>query len=91
MAAHPLLYILYLFAVKGILWQKALWCHPELCSYCAGMNGKLYVDEELRVEWKSLLSVCKFCMDEDALPLVRSKRRNGSPQCEEESTIRMHQ
>jgi hypothetical protein len=24
--------------------QKASWCHPEFCAYCAGVNGIGYVD-----------------------------------------------
>jgi len=59
--------------------QKAPWYHPELCVYCAaGVNSKGYVDDELSVEWKSVLPVCKSCRDEGALLLVRSKKRNGS-------------
>ncbi len=63
--------------------KKAPWYHPELCAaYCVGVNDIGYVDEELNVEWTSLLPICKSCKDEGALPLVRSihpRRGMGMP------------
>ena len=55
------------------------WFDAELCCYCAGLSGaKGYVDEVLTIEWKSVLPVCHQCRANGALPLARTKRRNGA-------------
>jgi len=53
--------------------------NPIMCAYCAGSSiADGVVDAELSIEWKSLLPVCPACRTDSALPLVISRRRNGS-------------
>jgi len=55
------------------------WFDKELCDYCAGSSGaKGFVEEQLTIEWKSVLPICKDCHADGAIPLARIKRRNGS-------------
>ena len=69
--------------------QKAAWFDENLCAYCAGVNCDGFIDKELEVEWKSLLSVCQSCRDEGAPPLVRSKKRNGGANAREQQRRRL--
>jgi hypothetical protein len=56
----------------------AAWFHANLWAYCAGLSGtKGFVDERLTREWKSVLPVCPTCRADGALPIARTKRRNG--------------
>ncbi len=56
----------------------AAWFNANLCAYCAGSSGtKGYVDERLTQEWRSVLPVCPSCRADGALPIARTKRRNG--------------
>ena len=56
----------------------ASWFKPKLCAYCAGLSGSEgIVDEELSLQWKSVLPVCPACSAKGALPLARTRRRNG--------------
>ena len=57
---------------------KTYWFDAELCAYCAGSSGaKGFIDDHLQIEWKSVLPVCEVCRADGALPLARTKRRNG--------------
>ena len=50
-----------------------------MCAYCAGSSGaKGFIDEHLTIEWKSVLPVCQQCRADGAIPLARTKRRNGA-------------
>jgi hypothetical protein len=56
----------------------ASWFNPKLCAYCAGTNGvDGSIDEKQTLEWRSVLPICTTCRANGALPLVRSRRRNG--------------
>ena len=60
-------------------YHNAEWFKASMCAYCAGTSGhEGFVDEILREQWKSLLPVCQACRDEGALPLTRTRKRNGS-------------
>ena len=60
-------------------YHNAEWFKATICAYCAGSSGHDgVVDEHLREEWKSLLPVCQACRDDGALPLTRTRKRNGS-------------
>ena len=51
----------------------------ELCAYCTGSSdAKGFVDDYLSIEWKSVLPIWQDCRADDALPLARTKRRNGA-------------
>ena len=51
----------------------------KLYAYCANSSGaEGFVDEHLSLEWKSVLHVCLECRAACALPLARTKRRNGA-------------
>ena len=55
------------------------WFDGTSCAYCAGSSGaKGFVDENLTIEWKSVLPICQVCRADGAIPLARIKRRNGS-------------
>ncbi len=55
------------------------WFRADLCAYCAGSSGANgFVDDELTIDWKSVLHVCRQCRAKGALPLARIKRRNGA-------------
>jgi len=55
------------------------WFDGALCAYCAGSSGANgFVDEHLIIEWKSVLHICQVCRADDAIPLARTKRRNGT-------------
>ena len=57
----------------------ASWFDGALCAYCAGSSGaKGFVDEHLTIEWKSVLPICQDCRAHGAIPLARTKRRNGA-------------
>ena len=57
----------------------ASWFHANLCAYCAGSSGSDgVIDEDLTREWKSVLPVCPTCRADGALPLARTRRRNGA-------------
>ena len=51
-----------------------------ICAYCASSFGHDgFVDEHLREVRTSLLPViCQACRDDGALPLTRTRKRNGS-------------
>ena len=50
-----------------------------LGAYCAGSSREEgFVDEHLCIERKSMLLVCQPCRTKGALPIARSKRRNGA-------------
>ena len=71
-------------------YQNAAWYNAKLCAYCAGTSGlDGFVDEELAVEWRSLLPVCQTCRDDGALPLVRTRKRNGSARARQAQTARL--
>ena len=56
----------------------AAWFNANLCAYWAGSSGtEGYVDECLTRERKSVLPVCPSCRADDALPIARTRRRNG--------------
>ena len=56
----------------------AAWFNANLCAYCAGSSGiEGFVDEHLTREWKSVLPGCPTCRADGALPIARTKRRNG--------------
>ena len=56
----------------------ASWFNPKLCAYCAGTNGVVgSIDENQTSEWRSVLPICTTCRANGALPLVRTRRRNG--------------
>lgn len=72
--------------------QTAAWFDANLCAYCAGVSGLSgFVDEELREEWKSLLPVCQTCRDDGALPLVRTRKRNGAARGKQAQTTRLRE
>ena len=49
-----------------------------MCAYCSGSSGSEgLVDEELTQQWKSVLQVFHACRAKGALPLARTRRRNG--------------
>jgi hypothetical protein len=53
--------------------------NAKLCAYCAGSSGADgFIDEELNVVWKSVLPVCQEGCAHGALPIARSRRRNGA-------------
>jgi hypothetical protein len=57
------------------------WFHANLCAYCAGSSGSDgVVDEDLTREWKIVLpTIClTTCRADGALPLDRTRRRNGA-------------
>ena len=57
----------------------ASWFHANLCDYCAGSSGSDGdIDEDLTREWKSVLPICPTCRAYGALPLARTRRRNGA-------------
>jgi hypothetical protein len=58
----------------------ASWFHASLCAYCAGSSGSDgFVDEDLTREGKSVLSICtSTCRVDGALPLARTRKRNGA-------------
>ncbi len=61
-----------------------------MCAYCAGssrLDG--FVDAHLREQWKSLLPVCLECRDAGALPLARTRKRNGAVRARETETARL--
>ena len=70
---------------------SADWCDTSLCAYCAGTCGTGYVDEELRLEYKTVLPVCKECRDDGAQPLARVKHRLGSAQEDNRQRTRQRQ
>ncbi len=50
------------------------WFRADLCAYYAGSSGDNgFVDEELSIEWKSVLPVCRQCRAEGALPLAHTR------------------
>jgi hypothetical protein len=52
--------------------------NANLCAYCAGSTGtERYGGERLTQEWRSVLPVCLTCRADGALPVARTKRRNG--------------
>jgi hypothetical protein len=52
--------------------------NSKLRAYCAGASGADgIIDEQLRLMWKSVLHVCQQCRLSRALPIARTKRRNG--------------
>jgi hypothetical protein len=54
------------------------WFDAKLCAYCAGSSeAKGFLDEHLTIEWKSVLPICQQCRADGAIPLARTKRRNG--------------
>ncbi len=66
------------------------WFRADLCAYCAGSSGANgFVDEELTIEWKSVLPVCQHCRAEGALLLARTKRRNGGRNARRETRVRL--
>ena len=80
------------FEYFGIPVQTAAWFDANLCAYCAGASGLSgFVDEELREEWKSLLPVCQTCRDDGALPLVRTRKRNGAARAKQGQLTRLRQ
>jgi len=53
--------------------------NAKLCAYCAGSSGADgFIDEELIILWKSVLPVCQECRAAGALPIARSRTRNGA-------------
>ena len=42
------------------------------------MPSAWFVYEHLIVEWKSVLTICQVCRADGAIPLARTKRRNGA-------------
>jgi hypothetical protein len=61
-----------------------------MCGYCAGSYGlDGFVDDHLRVQWKSLLPVCQECRDVGALPLARTRKRNASAIEIQAETVRL--
>jgi len=55
------------------------WFDASSCAYCAGSSGaKGFVDDNLSIEWKSVLPICQDCRAYGALPLARTKRKNGA-------------
>ena len=57
----------------------ASWFDGAMCAYCADSSvAKGYVDEHLAAEWKSVLPICQNCRTYGAIPLARTKRRNGT-------------
>jgi hypothetical protein len=59
-------------------YHNAEWFKATMCVFCAGSSRhEGIVDEHLRVEWKSLLPVCQTCRGKGALPLTRTRKRNG--------------
>jgi len=58
--------------------QTTAWFDAALCAYCTGFSGaKGFIEDHLSIEWKSVLPVCQLCRADGALPLARTKRRNG--------------
>ena len=56
----------------------AFWFNANLCAYRAGAFGvERFLDVDLTLEWKSVRPVCSTCRADGALPLVRTRRRNG--------------
>jgi hypothetical protein len=56
----------------------AAWFNDHLCAYCAGSpRTEGYIDERSTQEWRSVLPVCPSCRAGGALPIARTKRRNG--------------
>ena len=51
----------------------------NLCAYCVGSSGaEGTIDEHLSIEWKHVyIPVCRLCRASGALPLARSRTRNG--------------
>ncbi len=58
--------------------RRLTWFNPKLCAYCAGANGvDGSIDENQTLEWRSVLPICTTCRVDGALPLVRTRRKNG--------------
>ena len=54
------------------------WFDATLCAQCAGSSEAMRsIDDHLNIEWKNVLLVCHLCRADGALPLARTKRRNG--------------
>ena len=55
------------------------WFRADPCAFCAGSSGaNEFGDEEVTIKWKSVVpALCRQCRAEGALPLARTKRRNG--------------
>ena len=68
-------------------YHNAEWFKATMCAYCAGSSGhEGFIDEHLRGEWKSLLPVCQACRAKGALPLTRTRKRNGSARARQHET-----
>jgi hypothetical protein len=58
---------------------EASWFDATCGAYCAGSSGaKEFVDDNLSIEWKSVLPICQDYRANGALPLAWTKRRNGA-------------
>ena len=54
--------------------------HPELMDF---------FDEELTIEWKSVLPVCRQCRAKGALPLARTRKKNGANNARRATRVRL--
>ena len=70
---HPMEFEYYNTTIKNTAFNASL------CAYCAGSSGANGIfDEMLSVEWKSVLLLCTSCAASGAIPLTRTRRRNGA-------------
>ena len=59
--------------------SSELWRDPTMCAYCAGSHGfEGTIDEDLYIEYKTVLPLCEVCRGLGALPVVKTRRRNGA-------------
>ncbi len=73
---HPMKFIEYYNTTIKIR-ESAF--NASLYAYCAGSSGaKGIVDETLRVKWKSVLPLCTSRTAASAIPLTRTRRRDGA-------------
>ena len=62
----------------------------RLCAYSAGSYGANgFVDEHLTIEWKRMFLICQDCRANFAMPIARTKRRNGAANGQREESDRL--